>query len=573
MVKDSLQDVDGLRRRTIVPQYTSEAIRKVYNILKSKQSKFDFVRESESQSESESESSHRPPARFRPTPMGSQPIKQNNVLVSQNRHSLLSSESNEGVTFKGFMNLAITILVVSHFRLMLENIKKYGFLLGFSYDAITNFIGDPYSWPSTSMILSFNLWILSAYACERVAARYLEKKLKEFEKPTRKNKNKPTKEVVVSDGEREDSNKSSQKSDNHTSDTEGKVEVKKKKISNKERRAKFVLGRTQSLTRMFYLIHILSLLTVPITLTYTLRPHPLAATISTAVLIITFMKLTSYSVVNYALRAKRFVEKFKSIETGQPISLDSNNSQVYPDNITLFDIYYFMMAPTLVYEESHPRTDRIRWGWLTRRILELFFFTFMQLFMVQQYIVPLVQNAMLPLSRNDSVGIMERLMKLTVPNIVTWIMMFYTVFHLGLNITAELLRYGDRLFYLDWWNSTDMSYFWRCWNIPVHKWCVVHVYAPLIKRGYGQSFASFCVFFVSAVFHEVAVSVPFNTIKIWAFTAMMAQMPICLITKKYTKGKQFGNVIFWGSFMFGQANCILMYYYDFYKVHVPAEQF
>jgi diacylglycerol O-acyltransferase-1 len=280
--------------------------------------------------------------------------------------------------------------------------------------------------------------------------------------------------------------------------------------------------------------------------------------------------------VNNTLRAKKFVERFKASEAGEKIV----STLIYPNNITVRDMLYFLMAPTLVYEESYPRTDHIRWGWLTRRILELvsclfffltfqIFFLFLQLFVVQQYIMPLVQNAMIPLSRNDVIGITERLMKLTVPNIIVWIMMFYTVFHLFLNITAEILRFGDRLFYLDWWNSTDMSFFWRCWNIPVHKWMVIHVYLPLVKRGYSQSVASFWVFFVSAVFHELVVSVPFTTIKLWAFLAMMAQMPICLVTKKYTKGKQVGNVIFWGSFMFGQANCIMMYYYDFYQAKIP----
>lgn len=47
---------------------------------------------------------------------------------------------------------------------------------------------------------------------------------------------------------------------------------------------------------------------------------------------------------------------------------------------------------------------------------------------------------------------------------------FYIYFHAFLNITGELLRFGDRQFYRDWWNATTIDYFWRNWNIPVHKW-------------------------------------------------------------------------------------------------------
>ncbi len=163
----STTTTSSLRRRTIVPQYTSEAIRQVYNTLKQKQRElFDFVRESESQSESESEStgisrSTSSTRRQYVAPVSEPKPNQTNALVSQNRASLLSSDSRTGVSFRGFMNLAITILVVSHFRLMLENIRKYGFLLGFSAETVTDFLGSPYSWPTASMVIgtiSFHIY-------------------------------------------------------------------------------------------------------------------------------------------------------------------------------------------------------------------------------------------------------------------------------------------------------------------------------------------------------------------------------------------------------------------------------
>jgi diacylglycerol O-acyltransferase 1 len=124
---------------------------------------------------------------------------------------------------------------------------------------------------------------------------------------------------------------------------------------------------------------------------------------------------------------------------------------------------------------------------------------------------------------------LEKLLKLAIPNIAVWLVMFYTVFHLALNILAEALCFGDRLFYLDWWNCTSMDFFWRTWNLPVHKWMVIHVYIPLLEKGFNPAFSSFMVFFVSAIGHEVIISIPFRTWKFWAFSAMMAQMPLCLV--------------------------------------------
>jgi diacylglycerol O-acyltransferase-1 len=229
-------------------------------------------------------------------------------------------------------------------------------------------------------------------------------------------------------------------------------------------------------------------------------------------------------------------------------------------------MYYFLAAPTLVYEPDFPRTPSIRWRYLLKMIFSFTFFVVMMDFMVEQYIFPITQSS----SRySDRMGDFTKLLKLTIPNITVWLLMFAAFFHCWLNIMAEVLRFGDRYFYADWWNCTSMDFFWRTWNLPVHKWLVLHVYLPIINFGWSTSFASFMVFFISAIGHEVIISVPFHSFKTWAFWAMMSQMPLCYWTRIYTKGHVAGNVLFWASFMFGQANCILMYYKDFQSQNLP----
>lgn len=39
--------------------------------------------------------------------------------------------------------------------------------------------------------------------------------------------------------------------------------------------------------------------------------------------------------------------------------------------------------------------------------------------------------------------------------------------HCWCGILAELLRFADRTFYLDFWNATTIDAFWRKWNVPV----------------------------------------------------------------------------------------------------------
>lgn len=35
-----------------------------------------------------------------------------------------------------------------------------------------------------------------------------------------------------------------------------------------------------------------------------------------------------------------------------------------------------------------------------------------------------------------------------------------------------MLRFGDRVFYRDWWNANTIEAYWRLWNLPVHYWMV-----------------------------------------------------------------------------------------------------
>jgi diacylglycerol O-acyltransferase-1 len=64
-----------------------------------------------------------------------------------------------------------------------------------------------------------------------------------------------------------------------------------------------------------------------------------------------------------------------------------------------------------------------------------------------QFLLPLMQSSLMPLHETNLLRFTERLLRLSVPNVAHWLVMFYLVFHLWLNILGELLMFGDRLFY------------------------------------------------------------------------------------------------------------------------------
>lgn len=145
-------------------------------------------------------------------------------------------------------------------------------------------------------------------------------------------------------------------------------------------------------------------------------------------------------------------------------------------------------------------------------------------------------------------------------------MWFYTFFHATLNLMAEVLRFGDRQFYKDWWNAESVAYFWKNWNIPVHNWCVRHLYVPLLKKGYSKMTVMSVVFVVSAFFHEYLVSVPLKMFGYWAFFGMVLQVPFAVLVSRYLNGT-WANISVWFSLIIGQPLCILACYHDYYVIH------
>jgi diacylglycerol O-acyltransferase-1 len=79
--------------------------------------------------------------------------------------------------------------------------------------------------------------------------------------------------------------------------------------------------------------------------------------------------------------------------------------------------------------------------------------------------IPTIKNSIKYIHNDDYFNIIERILKLAIPTVYGWIIMFYAFFHSWLNLWAEITKYGDRKFYKDWWNSLYLDEYWRTWNL------------------------------------------------------------------------------------------------------------
>uniref|UniRef100_H2YCG6 O-acyltransferase n=1 Tax=Ciona savignyi TaxID=51511 RepID=H2YCG6_CIOSA len=424
------------------------------------------------------------------------------------RPSLFSTASGFD-DYRGFLNLCVVLLVISNARVFLENILKYGILVD-PLQWLSAVLYNPYQWPNLLLVLGSSVFIFIAFHIERFLAR------------------------------------------NYITANTGVT------------------------------LHTLNLLVVILTQPTKLlptRPSRTTKLIKNSTLsqlglyVVVFLKLWSYAQTNkwYREGYTKALSKRRIHRTSKEF-LSRGLVDYYPYNLSYRNLLYFMAAPTLCYEANYPRTSGINKSYLMRRALEILFLFQLELALIQQWVVPVLQKAILPIHNYEGYTIMERLLKLSVPNHFIWLVFFYFFFHSVLNALAEVMKFADREFYRDWWNAETIVYFWQAWNIPVHKWCVRHCYKPLLSIGCPKFAAQVSVFLLSAFFHEYLVSIPLHMFKAWAFFGMTMQVRlvqcgffrflVIWVSKRFSSN--YGNMIVWMSLILGQPVAILAYVYHYY---------
>ena len=244
----------------------------------------------------------------------------------------------------------------------------------------------------------------------------------------------------------------------------------------------------------------------------------------------------------------------------------------YPQNLSFNNLLYFSVAPTLCYQLNYPQSPTIRKKHLFTLLIRMMVISGLILYGAEQYIKPPVMSGMQAMDDMDIFGILQTLLRVSIPNTYVWLLGFYFYFHLWLNFLGEITYFGDRGFYKDWWNACTIETYWRNWNLPVHHWMLRHMYYPLTRAGVSRTVATFVIFFFSAFFHELIISVPFRHVSMHAFYGMLAQAPLTYVTRKFNErfnSAFFGNIIFWCVFcVVGQPCGIILIAYDHWKLPV-----
>jgi diacylglycerol O-acyltransferase-1 len=474
------------------------------------------------------------------------PPRHNHMLFHVTRPSLLSSEASKS-TYRGLVNIGLIAVVLINLRQMLDaSHTLQQWCSQYCFTSFKSLLFTPWHWPMTMLLVGLNVFIVGTFLAEKLAVLGIDIP--------------PPGQSMGADVIR-----------NCRSVYESAV------------------------MRIHTVLMALQLVT-PCAVVLLTDPHPACAAPVVILYLLWFMKGISYIVLNHQQRCSyisthvRYILSHEEKRVASGDFLDEYGDEVselhrrkaemlksgfftrYPANVTFRDIYYFAFSPTLCYDIAFPRTRRIRWRWLLRRSFELFLSMSIVVLVINRQMLPNAFN--LPTQVSSWAEVMpfaEFWSRVLMYNLLVWLLGFYAFFHLFLNIVAEALNFGDRLFYLDFWNATSIDHFWRTWSIPGYRWMLRHVYGPLLKSGYSRTQASGIVFLMSALIHEYTLGIVFQQFRFLAFALVAVQVPLAIMTQRFVKGTQLGNIIFWLNMAFGpHCFCTLIYTLTYLRHQYPT---
>lgn len=247
---------------------------------------------------------------------------------------------------------------------------------------------------------------------------------------------------------------------------------------------------------------------------------------------------------------------------------DAKDEKPYPSRGKLL---YFLFAPTLVYRDTYPRTPYVRWNYVAWNFLQVLAcivgaYIPSTLFIVGTFkdtgihAIPLV-NFMFILAMSVFAGGL------------LMFLIFYGMFHCWLNAFAEMLRFGDRMFYQDWWNCTSFAKYYRAWNMVVYDWLYSYIYRDMYTIfGRSRVGAMLVVFLISAVIHEYILAICFKFVfPLLFFLFSSFGVLLVFVTRRRTSGAW--NVFLWIGMFQGWGLLTVFYSMEWYaRINCPRTQ-
>ncbi|XP_035225433.1 sterol O-acyltransferase 1-like isoform X2 [Stegodyphus dumicola] len=231
-------------------------------------------------------------------------------------------------------------------------------------------------------------------------------------------------------------------------------------------------------------------------------------------------------------------------------------------------LIYFLFAPTLVYRDHYPRTPIVRWRYVTWNFLQVLGCIIGAYIPCTYFIVDMFDKTGIePIPLVNFMGILAT--SIFAGGILMFLV-FYGMFHCWLNAFAEMLRFGDRMFYDDWWNCTSFAKYYRSWNMVVYDWLYSYIYRDMYTLlGQSRVGAMLVVFMISAIIHEYILAMCFKFVFPLLFF-LFSSFGIILVFITRRRTSSFWNVFLWISMFQGWGILTVFYSLEWYaRINCP----
>ncbi|GAB6030526.1 hypothetical protein CHUAL_007391 [Chamberlinius hualienensis] len=232
---------------------------------------------------------------------------------------------------------------------------------------------------------------------------------------------------------------------------------------------------------------------------------------------------------------------------------------------------YFLFAPTLIYRDEYPRCSKIRWGYVISNFAQVLGCLFYTYFIFVRFYVPVFHKfGDEPMSPKSFV---LSLFGSMLPAFLVLLCTFFSILHSWLNAFAEMLRFADRMFYKDWWNSTSFSNYYRTWNVVVHDWLYTYIFSDvylLVKHTRHRKLVpTLIVFAVSALVHEYLIAFMLRFF-FPALLILFGFIGVVLTFVSARKDSRYGNVLMWFALVVGTGLLMTLYSMEYFaRINCP----
>lgn len=183
-----------------------------------------------------------------------------------------------------------------------------------------------------------------------------------------------------------------------------------------------------------------------------------------------------------------------------------NNKSVNDDGLTkpvatFGHLIYFLFCPSALYSNCYPMRNERNWP-------RFFLLNYISL-TICIMAVKLAQLILLPSSfGREAVALSLLINRLFLMSVVySWFTLIAVGLfwqHCWLNAWAELLRFGDRRFYSDYYATADVSTLFRKWNMVIQVWLYRYIFCELAPF-FDRTVTSILVLSCSGIFHDYLV--------------------------------------------------------------------